>query len=236
MVIDTMSTNNILPPKLPSLRVFIIETWRGKSLPRIFLNQALSDEEVTGSVLDLGAGAEAASYRRFLKYRVPFTLTTTDFYKTAPGMIALNAEEPFLIPSNSYEFVTCFNLLEHVYNYTNAVQETFRILKQNCIFLGGTPFLVNVHPDPHDYWRYTNSALEKILANAGFKDISVRDLGHGPATASAHFFSSLLPKYLRLFVVLPALAVDILFLKLFPVHVGRYPLAYVFKAVKPTSQ
>lgn len=208
--------------------------WRGKSLPRIFLNHALKGEEVTASILDLGASAEAASYRRFLKYRSPFTLTTTDFYKTAPGMIALNVEEPFSLPSNSYEFVTCFNVLEHVYNYTNAAQETFRILKPGGTFLGGTPFLVNVHPDPHDYWRYTNESLEKILVMAGFTNVSVSGLGLGPGTVAAHFFSSMIPKWLRLLVVLPALFIDTLFLKLFPIHIGRYPLVYIFKAQKPS--
>lgn len=215
------------------LKTIITETWRGKSLPRIFLNVALSTKEVSGEVLDLGASAEAASYRRFLKYLPPFNLTTTDFYKTAPGMVALNVEEPFVLQSETYNYVTCFNVLEHVYNYTNAVQETFRILKPGGTFIGGTPFLVNVHPDPNDYWRYTTQTLEKILMSSGFTNVSVESLGRGPATASAHFFCTMIPKWLRLFFVLPALALDALFLKLFPIHTNRYPLAYIFTARKP---
>lgn len=217
----------------PTIGGIVRETWRGKSLPRIFLNYALKQQEVAGNVLDLGASAEAASYRRFLKYREPFNLTTTDFYRIAPGMVALNAEEPFALQSSTYDYVSCFNVLEHVYNYNNAVQETFRILKPAGIFLGGTPFLVNVHPDPHDYWRYTNETLEKILSSAGFTNISVCGLGFGPATVAAHFFSIMIPKWLRPIVILPSLVIDKIFLKLFPVHDGRYPLAYIFKAIKP---
>ncbi len=90
-----------------------------------------------------------------------------------------NFEEKFPIKSDSYDGILCLNVLEHIFNYENVVNESFRILKIGGVFIGSTPFIFNVHECPDDYFRYTKKALEKIFKNAGFCEIKVEEIGTG---------------------------------------------------------
>ena len=210
-------------------KTILRETWRGKTLARIFMNQALRNVEVTGSILDLGSSIEGASYNRFLQFKEPFTVTHTDFFKNEENLIQLNLEEPFEnIEDETYNTVTCFNTLEHIYNYKNTIRESFRILKSDGFFVGGTPFLVNYHADPHDYFRYTHEAIEKIFLSEKFQLEKMVSLGYGPFTVSAMYSANILPKILRIMVILPALLLDWIVLKLKPSQRGKYPLGYVY--------
>lgn len=211
------------------LKILIRETWRGKTLARIFMNQTLKKIQVSGTILDLGSSTEGASYNRFLQFQEPFTVTHTDFFKNEENLIQLNLEEPFQnIQDETYNTITCFNTLEHIYNYKNTVQESYRILKNGGIFVGGTPFLVNYHADPHDYFRYTHEAIEKIFLAEKFQLEKMVSLGYGPFTVSAMYSANILPKILRIVVILPALLLDWVVLKLKPSQRGKYPLGYVY--------
>ena len=42
------------------------------------------------------------------------------------------------------------------------------------------PFLWRYHADPHDYFRFTHEALEKLMKDNGFKDIKISVTGSGP--------------------------------------------------------
>ena len=46
-----------------------------------------------------------------------------------------------------------------------------------------TPFIYPVHPDPHDYFWYTNEAVVDIFQQAGFS--TVRSGGRGNLVAAA---------------------------------------------------
>lgn len=210
-------------------KTIVRETWRGKTLARIFMNHALRKVEVTGNILDLGSSTEGASYNRFLQFKEPFTLTHTDFFKNEENLIQLNLEEPFEnIVDETYNTVTCFNTLEHIYNYKNTIRESFRILKSGGFFVGGTPFLVNYHADPHDYFRYTHEALERLFKEEQFHLEKMVSLGYGPFTVGAMYSATIIPKIFRILVILPALLLDWVVLKLKPSHRGKYPLGYVY--------
>lgn len=215
-------------------RAFVLlvlkETWRGKTLARIFLNRALQDKTVTGSILDLGSGRESASYERFLQYAQPYEVLKTDFFKTGPGVARVNLEEPLPFTTAQFDWVTTFNALEHVFKYQALLTETRRITKPGGGILGGTPFLVNVHPDPHDFFRYTNETLHRILQEAGYVDIVVTSLGMGPLSVAVSYLSVIMPRPLRVFVVIPCIVIDWLLLKVKPQLAERYALGYLWTA------
>lgn len=211
----------------------ITESFRGKTLSRTLLNLALQEVELTGSVLDLGSSTESASYQRFLRYHEPVKKTFTDFYRSGENIVKLDLEKSFGLPDGVYDHITCFNTLEHIYDYRNLVKESWRVLKSGGTFVGGTPFLVNYHPDPHDYFRYTHEAIEKIFTEAGFVKERITSLGFGPLGAAASFFEIILPGWLRWLVVIPSVLLDRVILSLKPLQRGRYPLGYVYIFRKP---
>lgn len=219
----------------PVLLLLWRELWRGKSIARALLNHTLSSITLRGAVLDLGSKSSAASYNRFLKKEQGTRITYTDLEASGRDVIRLDLEKRYEIRDMSYEMITCFNTLEHIYNYQNVVRESYRILKPGGVFIGGTPFLVGYHPDPHDYWRYTDEAIEKMFTAAGFKKEKIVSLGLGPFTAALSMGLHVWPRVLRPLAVTAAVLFDQLILKLKPNQRGRFPLGYVYVFSKHDS-
>lgn len=135
------------------------------------------------------------------------------------------------VTSGSFDHVLCFNVLEHIFDFKSALEEIRRVLQRGGIFYGYVPFLVRVHADPHDHWRYTEETLEKILSDAGFE--SVRIVVQGGALLVA--FDLLRPylglALLRFLVAAVLLPVDrIARCLLGHSYVGSFPLGYFFLA------
>lgn len=78
------------------------------------------------------------------------------------------------IRSQSCDVVFCFNVLEHIFEHVAALSELRRVLKPGGSFYGYVPFLVSVHADPFDYWRYTGATLAKLLTSSSFTNVSVK--------------------------------------------------------------
>ncbi len=204
------------------------ESWRGKTLLRTLMNETLRSVTVSGKVLDLGSGGEGGSYGRFLHYTAGAVVTHTDFYRGGEGMVKLDLEKPFPLDSSSFDTITCFNVLEHVYDARNLIAESHRVLGSGGMFVGATPFLVNYHPDPHDFARYTHEAIKRMFASSGFVVERIVSLGFGPLSVSASYTASILPKFLRGLVLLPAICIDAILLRMKPALRGRYPLGFLY--------
>lgn len=217
-----------LTPTPDLLKLVARETWRGKSLPRTFLNYQLRGVTLTGEVLDLGSKSDAASYNRFLQRQPPCRVTYTDLLASGDRVIKLDLEATFPLADAVYDVITCFNTLEHVYRYQNAVAESYRVLKPGGMFIGGTPFLVNYHADPHDYWRYTDEGLARIFQDAGFEPERMIYLGIGPLTAGLSLYLNIFPRFLRPPVALKVMLIDWLILKWKRSQRWRYPLGYAY--------
>ena len=101
------------------------------------------------------------------------------------------------IPSQKYNNVLFFNVLEHLPEYKLTFSEIFRIIKKGGSFIGSVPFIYQIHADPNDYFRFSKQFIELNLKKYKFKKIKVKALGFGPFTAS---YSLLYPylKYLPL--------------------------------------
>ena len=66
-----------------------------------------------------------------------------------------------------FDVILCLNVLEHVYDYQTAVDNIHRALKKGGFALFLTPAFYPLHDEPHDYWRFTEHSLRRILK--GFK-------------------------------------------------------------------
>jgi len=210
------------------LMTLLKELFRGKSLARTLLNFNLRDVELSGEILDLGSKSNSASYNRFLRHRDPYKVTYTDWHIAGEDIIRLNLEEDFKLENNKFDAITCFNVLEHIYNYKNLIKESHRVLRQGGLFVGGTPFLINYHADPHDYFRYTHEAINRMFSEAGFRVEKMVYLGYGPIFASLEMQMHIFPRVLRPFLTGISLLFDYIILKLKKSQRLRYPLGYTY--------
>ncbi len=200
---------------------------RGQSLSRALMNEGLSLVSLMGKVLDVG-GARNPDYFHYFqkKGEVHIDIIDGSFQKID------FEKDPLPYATDSYNAVVVCNVLEHIFNYQFLVGEMHRVLKKDGILVGYVPFFFQYHPDPHDYFRYTGEALQKILTTAGFSSIDVKKIGRGPFFVNFNILMHSIPVPLRLFVFPFYALSDWFFLKLRPKARERFPLGYLFVAKK----
>lgn len=207
------------------------QVWQGYSLTRTFFHHQVSGLALSGDILDLGSGASKPAYYRYLKLSKPYTLTLTDHYKTSPDTLIIDMETRFDL-HRRFNFVLMMNVLEHLYHPTSALQNALKHLKKSGKLIGFVPFLVGIHPDPADYFRYTSQSLTRILSDVGFSRISVSSVGAGPFIAGLSLVLDFIPVILRPVFVYPSLLIDQVIIRFSSYHRERYPLGYLFTATK----
>lgn len=216
------------------IKDLIKETLRGKSLPRILINNRMrKTEKMEGKILALASGNRRPSAYRFLKIDKKARIVSVDISKERNPDIITNLEKPFPFKADEFDCITCFNLLEHVFNYRNVISESFRSLKKSGRFIGTIPFLGSVHGDPDDYFRYTKSTLKKIFKEAGFKEINIEALGYGPFSVGYYMVASGFFKILRIPLLFIGILLDKIVIKFKKLHgKDKYVLMYYFECKK----
>lgn len=66
------------------------------------------------------------------------------------------------IEDNQYECVICDQVIEHVENPFDAVNEMYRVLKPDGVMILTTVFMYPIHEWPKDYWRFAPDGLRKL--------------------------------------------------------------------------
>jgi len=208
------------------------------SLLRKLEYKELSELTIDGKILDLG-GDRRSGYHQLING--DHQIVVVNINKDSKADINFNLEDKFSIESNSYEAVLCINVLEHIFNYQNVIDESHRVLKDNGQLIGVVPFLLNVHGSPEDYFRYTKSALEKILAKPGFTQIKIKELGTGLFSVIYQLkFDFFLFKYIKLLAMHFCMLLDKLLIHKIIKHIKpnnrltekNMPLGYFFIAKK----
>ena len=176
--------------KLEKFIVFCKECWKGKSLVRTLNNiHLLEKESFIGKGIDFGAKNGNSSYYRFINVKKAH-LTYTDLYSQIEKVKSLDFEKDFDFSNEAYNFAIIFNTLEHIYNFQNFVNNISKSLVEGGRLEGSVPFLINYHKDPDDFFRYTYTALRKILEKANFANIEITPICQGVFSVSASLISS----------------------------------------------
>ena len=200
----------------------------GQTLLRTLMNQGFRGIKLSGVVIDVGGGRHPDYFDYFdtkaVEKILPIdaSISKIDFEK-----------DPLPFANASVDTVVCANVLEHVYNYCFLAGEMHRILKPGGRLAGFVPFLIQYHPDPHDYFRYTSEALKRIFEEAGFADITIHSIGGGPFSANFNNLVLSAPRVVSV-ILYPFYALfDRIFLALRPKARERYPLGFIFEMRKP---
>jgi SAM-dependent methyltransferase len=126
-----------------------------------------------GSVLDLGAGSRPFRdlYARFFERATSADVVTSPHDIGGVDVIASAESLPF--EDQSFDAVICTEVLEHCRDPAQAMREMARVLRPGGRAFITTPFLVQLHEMPHDFFRYTPSALTGLATDAGLEVTSL---------------------------------------------------------------
>lgn len=208
--------------------------------------RAKEDSEIaklnlSGRVIDLG-GHKGSSYFKLIRSKNLIEVANLDVeqpgtHKTPSGADhVFDLEVQFPLESSTFDNVLCFNVLEHIYNYQNLLNESFRILKNGGAVHISVPFFYNIHASPNDYFRYTKEALRRLLEDTGFVHVQIVELGEGPCSAIFQNFGGSIPTMpLKLFFRHLAIGLDTFFSKVSKRYATircRVPLGYFVIAQK----
>lgn len=128
--------------------------------------------------------------------------------------------------------VICLNVLEHVVDHSAALAEMRRILRSNGVLYLRVPFLLGVHGDPSDYWRFTRDALDHSVRAAGFDRVQIETSG-GLFSAIYNLLDPVWRRIgvLRIVSAMSTLALDsMLSRQIGDAYRERYPLGYFVTA------
>jgi len=134
-----------------------------------------------GTVLDLGCGEMPYKEyimnknQKIIKY-IGIDIKNSEHHQVIKPDLYWNAKK-IPLTSNTVDSIIATEFFEHISNIDQILLECFRVLKRNGIIFFTIPFLWPLHETPHDQYRYTPYSLERLLKNAGFRNITIKTLG-----------------------------------------------------------
>lgn len=121
-----------------------------------------------GIVLDVGCGES----NEYLGFCPGDRYIGVDMEKTnLTDAIGDAAFLPF--KDESFDAVICNSVLEHVEKPKEVFKEIYRVAKPGGQCYIGVPFLINYHPVPEDFQRWTKVGFLKECEEVGFKEIKM---------------------------------------------------------------
>ena len=126
------------------------------------------------AVLDLGCGDKP--YLPYFK-GVASTYVGVDVH---PGeyVDVVGAAESLPFAESSFDVVVATQMLEHVPDPPQVIREVNRVLRPGGLLLLSTHGTTVYHPNPNDYWRWTQEGLPKLLHdNGGWSNVHLEAAG-----------------------------------------------------------
>ena len=137
----------------------------GAKLTRVTLDKFIADHASPGRTLDLGA--QTGPYASHFPRRIALDL------RAGPGVQVVGDAQALGFLASTFDVVLCTEMLEHVPEPKQAIDEIRRVLRSGGLLLLTTRFLFPIHDAPHDYFRYTKYGLRHLLRD--FEIVELRE-------------------------------------------------------------
>jgi SAM-dependent methyltransferase len=131
-----------------------------------------------GNLLDLGCG-KAPLY--LLYQHLATSITCVDWgaspHDVSHADLLCDLNEPIPLDNDSFDTIILSDVLEHIYRPQQLLSEVARMLRPGGKLILNVPFMYWLHEQPHDYYRYTRFALERMVQEAGLSVALLSEIG-----------------------------------------------------------
>lgn len=147
--------------------------WAIKRAVRLKVEDALA-AYAHGRLIDIGCGEKP--YARFLRGRVTehFGIDLADGPLGTAALDRIGTAYETHEPDASADTVLHTQVLEHLEEPADAVQESMRILRPGGHLVLSTDFAWHLHAPPRDFFRYSPYGLRYLFEQAGFQVLTVK--------------------------------------------------------------
>ena len=121
------------------------------------------------TVIDMGCANKP--YKRLFPSTINYL--GADLEGNPEADLVTGADGKIDFPSNSCDLILSTQVLEHVSNPEDYLNEAWRLLRPGGQLLLSTHGLWIYHEDPVDYWRWTGPGLIEQVRRAGFESIKL---------------------------------------------------------------
>jgi SAM-dependent methyltransferase len=132
---------------------------------------------IKGSVLDVGGRRTSNNITNYLLHQN--NVIYLDNFSDDKRDLKVDLEKLNSIPVYQFDNVFLINVLEHIYNFNNCLNNCYSFLREGGKFFGSTPFMFRIHSSPNDFFRFTEQSLRRCLESAGFININIYVLDGG---------------------------------------------------------
>lgn len=144
------------------------------SATRVTLNKKLPKvlkEETHGSLLEIGA--QTVPYKNIMNYTEYACL---DVKGDEDKVDYIQDLHKTTLESDAYDSIVMVEVLEHLYNPFQAMEQVHRICKKGGTVIATTRFLFPYHGVPYDYFRYTEYGIKQLFKE--FDEVTVKTHGN----------------------------------------------------------
>ncbi|MEZ7206928.1 class I SAM-dependent methyltransferase [Pseudoalteromonas sp. DY56-GL79] len=150
---------------------------------------------VTGSLLDLGCG-KVPFYQAYSSNVSQTTCVDwgESLHQSSYVDELCDLNQPLPFATETFDTVLSSDVLEHLLEPQMTIREVARVLTPNGTFIFNTPFMYWLHEQPHDYYRYTRFAIERMASEAGLEVVVLNEVGGALEVAAdvlSKFFNKL---------------------------------------------
>jgi SAM-dependent methyltransferase len=128
---------------------------------------------VKGKTLDVGCGSKPYAQLYRSEEYVGLEIDTPQ------NRAGKNAEyfydgNQFPFADSTFDSLVANEVLEHVFNPDQFLDEIFRVVKPGGVALLTMPFVWDEHEQPHDFARYSSFGIKALLEKHGFEIVEQR--------------------------------------------------------------
>jgi len=138
-------------------------------------------EHAKGRLLDLGCG-KAPLYQAYSDYASENICVdwSSSIHKNEYIDVACDLAKGIPFKNGEFDTIILSDVLEHIPNPEMLLEEIYRVLSDGGKLLLNVPFFYWIHESPHDFYRYTEYALRRLVGNCGLKIIYLAPYGGSP--------------------------------------------------------
>ena len=135
--------------------------------------------QAEGLVIDVGCASQTP--KQYLPkgcdyYGLDYPTTANNWYMTQPNVYADGQKLPF--KQGSIDSILLLDVIEHLPNPEQCINEIYRVLKPEGKLLLRVPFMYPIHDAPLDFHRWTEYGLKQLATNNNFTITNTQRTGN----------------------------------------------------------